>query len=95
MFGAARRPQIGASVLIVVAMVWGDVRPQRSRVAGAHDDYEGYELIARRMWVILPSSWFRVVWDWVLILFVLYNLVFIPLEMCARHGPMHARRARW
>lgn len=47
-----------------------------------YDDYEGYELIARRMKVILPSSWFRASWDWVLIILVLYNLVSIPLEIC-------------
>lgn len=46
------------------------------------DDYEGYEIIARRMGVLLPSNWFRVVWDWVLILFVLYNLVSLPVEIC-------------
>ena len=46
------------------------------------DDYEGFELIARRMWVVLPSSWFRATWDWVLIAFVLYNIVTIPLDMC-------------
>ena len=53
--------------------------------AGDHFDYEGFELIAWRMRVILPTSWARVTWDWVLITLVLYNLVSIPLEMCAVH----------
>ena len=60
----------------------------------AFDDYEGYEVIAKRMHIILPSSWFRAVWDWILILLVLYNLVSIPLEMCALtlHPPQTLRR---
>ena len=49
-----------------------------------HDDYEGFEVIARRMWVILPSSWFRATWDWILVVFVVYNMISIPLEMHAR-----------
>ena len=35
------------------------------------DDYEGIEKIASRMGVILPNSWFRSSWDWVLIVLVL------------------------
>lgn len=46
------------------------------------DDYEGYELIAARMRILLPNSWFRASWDWVLIMLVLYNLIVIPLDMC-------------
>jgi hypothetical protein len=46
------------------------------------DDFEGFEIIARRMRVILPQSLFRSTWDWVLICLVLYSLVMIPLEIC-------------
>ena len=45
-------------------------------------DYEGIEKIARRMRILLPNSWFRSTWDWVLICFVLYDLINIPLEIC-------------
>ena len=45
-------------------------------------DYEGVEEIARRMRVLLPNSWFRSTWDWVLIGLVMYNLINIPLEIC-------------
>jgi hypothetical protein len=61
----------------------GSFRDRQSTSEKGHDDYEGYELIARRMWIILPSSWFRASWDWFLILLVLYNLVSIPIEKCA------------
>ena len=47
-----------------------------------HDDFEGLDIIMWRMRIIPPNSWFRSSWDWVLIMFVLYNLVSIPIEIC-------------
>ena len=68
--GVAIMPILGSS----------DKRRTNAREA-QHDDYEGFEVIARRMWVILPSSWFRATWDWILVIFVVYNMISIPLEM--------------
>ena len=31
--------------------------------------------------LIRPDTWFRAVWDWVVILFVLYSAVVVPLEI--------------
>ena len=31
--------------------------------------------------LIKPDTWFRAVWDWVVILFVLYSAVIVPLEI--------------
>ena len=47
-----------------------------------HGDFEGLDIIMWRMRIIPPNSWFRSSWDWVLIMFVLYNLVSIPIEIC-------------
>ena len=57
------------------------------------DDVEGIEQIARRMRVILPNSYFRSTWDWVLIMLVLYNLVNIPIEICFGPEPTWRERA--
>ena len=54
----------------------------RSAQEDRHDHFEGYEVIAARMRVILPQSFFRTTWDWLLIVLVVYNLVSIPLEIC-------------
>ena len=48
-------------------------------------DFEGLELVARRMWIILPTHPFRVAWDWVLIVCVLYSAITVPLEVCFRY----------
>ena len=42
--------------------------PRKKQDEKALDDYEGFELIAWRMRILLPNSWFLAVWDWVLIL---------------------------
>ena len=43
-------------------------------------DFEGIEAIAWRMRIILPNSRFRVVWDWWIVLLVLYSSIAIPIE---------------
>ena len=60
-------------------------RSRRTAGSSANDDYEGLNLIMWRMRVIPPNSWFRSIWDWVLITLVLYNLVAIPIEICFPH----------
>ena len=66
--------------------VGGRMPQAKTATEPALDDYEGYEVIAWRMRVILPTTWFRVLWDWILIGLVLYNLVSIPLEICLLVG---------
>lgn len=61
---------------------------------GPRCDFEGLELIAWRKRIILPHWWSRRAWDWMLITLVLYNLVYLPLEMCAfnhRSACLHDR----
>ena len=66
--------------------VGGRMPQAKTATEPALDDYESYEVIAWRMRVILPTTWFRVLWDWILIGLVLYNLVSIPLEICLLVG---------
>lgn len=61
-------------------------------------EFEGLEMIAKRMWIILPSQPFRIAWDWILIIFVLYSAITVPMEgaawpeQTARVEPSSVRR---
>ena len=43
--------------------------------------FEGVERIARRMRIFLPTTRFRVIWDWALIFLVIYSVITVPIEV--------------
>ena len=44
-------------------------------------EYEGPELIARRMHLIIPDSPRKTAWDWVIIFLVCYNSFMVPFDL--------------
>lgn len=45
------------------------------------DDYEGPEVVARRMHLIVPEGRRKIIWDWLIICFVLYNALEVPFDL--------------
>jgi hypothetical protein len=45
------------------------------------DDFEGPELVAKRMRLVLPHAPWKVAWDWVVIALVLYNAYMVPFDI--------------
>ena len=56
-------------------------------------EHDGQDRIAMRMRIILPHWKWRIVWDWFVILLVLYNAVSIPLAIGFEHAVPHGIRA--
>lgn len=44
-------------------------------------EYEGPELIAARMHLILPEGRRKIIWDWLILAFVLYNAMMVPFDL--------------
>ena len=49
----------------------------------------GDHAIAARRGVVLPTHPLRVIWDWFLIVFVIYSAFTVPLQMCFTLSLIH------
>ena len=56
-------------------------RASRAEADYVDEDYEGPELIARRMRLVVPNGPRKVLWDWLIIVLVLYNAYMIPFDL--------------
>lgn len=45
------------------------------------EDFEGPELVAKRMRLVLPHAPWKITWDWIVIVLVLYNAYMVPFDI--------------